>query len=140
MRQMLEPLGYVVTVANGGREAIRSLDRELIDLIVTDILMYDMDGFELIVALRKDFPEIPVIAISGGGNLGAETYLVIAKGFGADGVLLKPVACDELVKTIRAIESGSTRTESRSKPLAEWTVVEAQHASQEASHLHPVAS
>jgi CheY-like chemotaxis protein len=124
MQQALEPLGYAVSVATGGREALRTLNHDSVDLVITDILMLDMDGFELIAALRKDFPALPIVAISGGGSLGPDTYLTIAKAFGADGVLQKPVSRDELTVAIGAIEIGALRSASRGRlpaPLASRT-------------------
>ena len=118
MQQALEPLGYAVSLATGGREALRSLRHDSVDLVITDILMLDMDGFELIAALRKDFPGIPIVAISGGGSLGPDTYLTIAKAFGADGVLQKPISRDELAIAIGAIEIGALRSTSRPRPPA----------------------
>jgi CheY-like chemotaxis protein len=124
VQQALEPLGYAVSVATGGREALRSLNHGAVDLVITDILMLDMDGFELIAAVRKDFPAIPIVAISAGGSLGPETYLTIAKAFGADGVLQKPVSRAELAITISAIEIGTLCSPSRDRaplPLAPGT-------------------
>jgi CheY-like chemotaxis protein len=132
MNQMLRPLGYVVTFAVDGRDAIDSLNRESVDLVITDILMSDMDGFELIAALRKNFPDIPVVAISGGANLGADTYLMIAKGLGSAGVLRKPVTREELVLTINGIETGSLRAPWHGKPMADWKVVGRGSSHQEA--------
>jgi CheY-like chemotaxis protein len=86
--------------------------------------MLDMDGFELIAAVRKDFPAIPIVAISAGGSLGPETYLTIAKAFGADGVLQKPISRAELAIAISAIEIGTLRSASRGRlpaPLAPGT-------------------
>jgi CheY-like chemotaxis protein len=116
MQQALEPLGYAVSLATGGREALRSLHHDSVDLVITDILMLDMDGFELIAAVRRDFPAIPIVAISGGGSLGPDTYLTIAKAFGADGVLQKPISRAELAIAISAIQIGSLRSASRSRP------------------------
>jgi two-component system, cell cycle response regulator CpdR len=105
MRQVLEPKGYAVTVAIGGQEALRSLGRKPVDLVITDIVMPDGDGFELVAALRKNFPDTRVVAVSGGGNLSPDTYLVIARGFGVDAVLQKPVMHDELITAIKGVET-----------------------------------
>jgi CheY-like chemotaxis protein len=104
MLQVLEPQGYAVSVAVGGQEAIRSLDRKPVDLVITDIVMPEGDGFELVTALRKNFPDTRVVAVSGGGNLSPDTYLVIARGFGVDAVLQKPVMHDELMTAIKGVE------------------------------------
>ncbi len=108
MRQVLEPLGYAVGVASSGKEALRSLRQERVDLVITDLLMPEGDGFELIASLRKDFAGLHILAISGGGQVGADTYLTIARGLGVDMVLQKPIARDDLVMAITAVEARST--------------------------------
>jgi CheY-like chemotaxis protein len=108
MQQVLEPVGYAVMAATSGREALGLLNRKPADLLITDILMPDMDGFELIAAMRRTFPRMRIIAISGGRDLNPvsrETYLVIARGFGVDAVLQKPINRDELVTAIKGIEN-----------------------------------
>ena len=107
MRRILEPRGYSVSIATGGKEAIQSLNRRAFDLVITDILMPDVDGFQLIVLLRQNFPKTRCIAITGGGRINSDTYLLIARGFGADLVLPKPITNDTLVTAIRAIEARS---------------------------------
>ena len=108
MRQVLEPLGYVVTVAGSGRQALRLLRQERVDLVVTDLLMPDGDGFELIASLSKDFADLHILAISGGGQVGADTYLTIARGLGVDVVLQKPIVREDLMMAIKAVEARTT--------------------------------
>jgi len=109
MKRVLEPLGYAVAIAPNGRAAVQVLNREVIDLVITDILMPDGDGFELIEALRKNFPYTRIIAISAGAGsaagLTADTFLLIARGMRVDGILRKPITRDELVLAIQAIEN-----------------------------------
>ena len=83
------------------------LRRGPVDLVITDLLMPDMDGIELINALHKDFAGIRVVAMSGGGVLDAEFYLTMAKRLRADSLLKKPFTRDELLMAIEAIEAGS---------------------------------
>ena len=105
MRRVLAHLGYVVAISTDGHDAIRKLTRDPADLLITDMLMPHGDGFELIIALHRNFPTLPVVAMSGGGHLGPEVYLGMARGFRIDGVLRKPVTRDELVLAIKAIEN-----------------------------------
>jgi CheY-like chemotaxis protein len=108
MQTVLKPMGYTVSAAADGREALRLLNREPVDLVITDILMPEMDGFELITAMRKKFPGTRIIAISGGRDLSpvsGDTYLVIARGFGVDAVLRKPIMCSEFVTAIKGVEN-----------------------------------
>jgi CheY-like chemotaxis protein len=104
-RQLLESLGYTVSAAAGGRQALRILNQKTADLVITDLLMPEMDGFELITALHEKHPGIPIVAMSGGGNLSAEIYLKIAKGFRVDWLLKKPFARDELLTAVKVVEA-----------------------------------
>jgi DNA-binding response OmpR family regulator len=108
IRQSLEPSGYAVFVAADGKEAIRFLSRETVDLVITDVLMPDMDGFELIKVLHRDYPAVRVVAMTGGGQLSADTYLRMAQGFRVDWLLKKPFARDELLMAIKAVEIRSS--------------------------------
>jgi len=103
----LKRLGYSVAVASSGKEAIGFLRRETVDLVITDIVMPDMDGFELLGALSKKSPKLPVIAMSGGGQLSAGTYLKMAPGFHVAGTLYKPFNTESLSKVIKAVEASS---------------------------------
>jgi CheY-like chemotaxis protein len=108
MKRVLEPMGYQVTVATAGHDAIRLLTREPADLVITDMLMPHGDGFELIIALHRNFPTLPVVAMSGGGHLGPEAYLGMARSFRVNGILKKPVTRDELLLAIKAVENRPT--------------------------------
>lgn len=105
MQQVLETLGYAVTVAGNGREALASLRHSPVELVITDLIMPESDGFELIADLRRNFPHLEIVAISGGGHLGADTYLTIARGLGVDVVLQKPITRDNLVMAIKTVEA-----------------------------------
>jgi DNA-binding NtrC family response regulator len=107
----LNRLGYAVAVASSGKAAIGFLCRETVDLVITDIVMPDMDGFELLGALGERFPRLPVIAMSGGGQLSAGTYLKMAPGFHAAGTLYKPFNAEGLSKAIKAVETRSATLE-----------------------------
>ncbi len=62
---MLEELGYRISTASNGVEALEHFARHQFDLVVTDYKMPRMDGLELIVRLRKQTPDVPIILISG---------------------------------------------------------------------------
>src|SRR6478736_3897670 len=64
-RLILEAKGYEVKTASDGFEALVELRRSLPDLIISDLRMPNMSGFELLSIVRRRFPHIPVIAISG---------------------------------------------------------------------------
>ncbi len=101
LSQMLEKEGFEVAYAENGIKAERIYRKTSVDLVITDIIMPDKEGLETIVELRRDFPHIKIIAISGGGRIGPEPYLKIAKSMGAMFTFVKPIDRKELVDAIR---------------------------------------
>lgn len=97
IRSMLESSGYSVLLAANGKEAMRLLRTERADLILTDLVMPEQEGIETIKTLRREYPEIKVIAMSGafGGD-----YLRIAAYLGAHATLAKPIQMDKLLKLV----------------------------------------
>jgi len=74
-----------------------------IDLIITDIIMPEKEGIEIIRDVKKNHPKLKIIAISGGGRIGAHSYLNLAKSLGADQILEKPFSKKELISLIDSI-------------------------------------
>lgn len=103
LRQMLEREGLEVVEASDGKIGVRMFRQSPTDLVITDIIMPDKEGLETIRELSKDYPELKIIAMSGGGLIGPQHYLKIAKGFGAVRTFTKPVDRDELVTAIREL-------------------------------------
>ncbi|MCF8109766.1 MAG: response regulator [Desulfohalobiaceae bacterium] len=93
--------GYSTSVAENGKDGFRMYQDHPADLIVTDMLMPEMDGIETISAVRKENPEAKIIAISSGGRDAPEDYLVLAEHLGADRTFCKPVERAELVAAAR---------------------------------------
>jgi len=87
---MLEAAGYTVTTAEDGIQAPKVLASQAIDIVITDLLMPERDGLEFITEVRKKFPAVKIIAMSGGGHIARDSYLRIAKNFGAHVLLEKP--------------------------------------------------
>ncbi len=100
LRRTLERRGHSVIEAAEGRAALRTLDEARVDLVITDIVMPDMEGIETIQALRRTHPHLRIIAISGGGRIRAENYLEIATAFGAFRVFSKPFDNQDLFRAI----------------------------------------
>jgi len=69
--------------------------------VLTDVLMPDMDGTELLLALRRSHPEVPVVAMSGGGRISAVNYLDTMNALGAAAVPPKPFTEGELLAVIQ---------------------------------------
>ena len=106
MRKVLERADYEVVTADNGREAIALLDHTIPDLVITDILMPEMDGIEVITTLYDRAPDLPVIAVSGGGRLPKELVLGTAGVLGAVHTMSKPFDNEELLDKIAEILGG----------------------------------
>ena len=98
----LEGDGHQVVMAQNGKEALRSLARQDFDLIITGIVMPEMDGIELLRALRRRQAKPRVIVIAG-DQVGSVSYLSIARILGADATLSKPVLPSALKKEIERV-------------------------------------
>ena len=94
----LQGVGYEVVSAADGREGIEKCRAGPADLVVTDLYMQHQEGLETIQMLRKEFPGIPIIAMS--GAVLANTMLSIATKLGVARVLHKPFEFEELLKAI----------------------------------------
>lgn len=101
LRDMLQRAGYEVMEAVNGKQGQRIFYEHQIDLIITDLLMPVMPGSRLISILRNEFPDLKIIAISGGGSMyRSGSYLKIASDLGAQRILQKPFQQAELVKAV----------------------------------------
>jgi CheY-like chemotaxis protein len=88
--QLLKTAGYGATGVNKGRYGIKLLNERSFDMIITDILMPEMDGLEIICTIRKNYKHVPTIAMSSGGKIGPTTYLESALALGAKYAFQKP--------------------------------------------------
>jgi len=94
----LERAGYLVLTAENGKQGLRLLEHQAVDLILVDIFMPEMDGLELIPLLRKTQPATKIIAISGGS--GKMNHLETAKYLGAHDTLKKPFSLQTLLDAV----------------------------------------
>jgi CheY-like chemotaxis protein len=101
--EILEPQGYQILLAENGNRALEILDKEEIDLIITDIIMPDKEGIETILDIKKRLPHAKIIAMSGGGQLEANSYLSMAKRLGVNATLSKPFDPAKLLGMIQEI-------------------------------------
>lgn len=94
-------LGISVQTLEPSRDLLEKLDGVECDLLITDVLMPDVDGLEVIRAFRRTRQQVPVIAMSGGGEvLPATTGLQFSQAFGATRILVKPFTMRELKDVI----------------------------------------
>jgi CheY-like chemotaxis protein len=97
----LRNCGHAVLCARGGREAITLLQDRNFDLVITDLLMPDADGMEVIMAVREHQPSASIIAMSGGGEFFSSRHLLnLAASLGADEKLTKPFSRDVLLAAV----------------------------------------
>lgn len=117
---VLARAGFEVLGASNGREALDLCLRAPPDLVITDLVMPEMDGIELIRTLRKTLPWLPVIAVSGGLSTSARSarpILNAAKALGAAAVLPKPFRAHDLCRAIeRVLARGGDASPRRPAP------------------------
>ena len=104
IEMILVSAGYEVTAAGEGRTGLELQRASPVDVVITDIFMPDQDGIETIQRLRREYPMIKIIAMSGGGVFNKPTdYLTTARRLGAQQVLSKPFDADTLLDAVSAI-------------------------------------
>ncbi len=114
LKLMLERDGYEVAEAPDGIEGIRVYRQKPADLIITDLIMPNKDGIGMIIDLKKEFPNVKIIAMSGGGLNKPEGYLKGAKKLGAACTLTKPIDRDEMLRAIKdVLQSPSSQIDQR---------------------------
>lgn len=101
--EYLRRAGHEVTPATNGIEAMNRVDSQRFDLVITDLIMPDKEGVQVIMELRKKHPGIRIIAMSGGGRVNAEDYLAIARRLGATKTLSKPFTGEELLGAVSEV-------------------------------------
>jgi len=103
IRRMLKAEGHDIFEASNGEEAIEIYKNEIVDLLVLDILMPVKEGLETIKELKRDYPDVKIIAISGGGKVSPPYYLDLAMKFGAQKTFAKPFAWKKLIGTVNEL-------------------------------------
>jgi DNA-binding NtrC family response regulator len=100
LTRVLSCAGHTVREAENGRDGIAEFKRQRAALVISDIVMPDMEGIETILTLRGEEPEIPIIAISGGSD---PVYLRAAGRLGATATLEKPFLPDQLLSLVEGL-------------------------------------
>ncbi len=103
-RMWLEREGFEVYEAENGKKAMEVQQANSVDLLICDLIMPVQEGIETITQFRDNFPRIGIIAISGGGKIGPDSYLAVAEHLGAWRVFTKPVDMPVLIDTIKEWE------------------------------------
>lgn len=100
LRVTLEKEGYQVIEAPDGGKGIKLCRTHPVSLVLTDIFMPDKEGIETIIELKRDFPEVKIFSMSGGGSVGPETFLKISSQLGVLQTFTKPIDRKALVRAI----------------------------------------
>jgi DNA-binding NtrC family response regulator len=103
LRTALEREGHEVLEAHHGEEGIRLQQTMPAELVITDMLMPEMDGVEVIMEMRRQTPGLKIIAMSGGGRFGQTETLDIAKPLGAISTVRKPFRLEVMLETIERV-------------------------------------
>ncbi|MEI8207298.1 MAG: response regulator [Kiritimatiellales bacterium] len=104
LREMLTRLGYTVVSASEATQALGLVSLGCIDIVITDLVMPNMSGVELIIELKKRVPALKIIAISGGSlEEGPDGYLSRAQKVGVDRCLKKPFMLNTLSAMIKEL-------------------------------------
>jgi DNA-binding response OmpR family regulator len=103
LKLCLEADGFDVEVARNGQLALERLQQAPADVVVTDLFMPDQDGIETILELRKRFPEVRIVAMSGWTSSEGSDYLRVAREIGALETLKKPFDPQQLSRLLRAL-------------------------------------
>lgn len=105
LTKMFEKAGYTTMTANNGEEGISLFNTYGFDLVITDIIMPVMEGIETIIQLRSLSPDLKIIAMSGGGKVGAAEYLNTARLLKATAILKKPFTFNELIEILEKLKT-----------------------------------
>lgn len=103
LENMLIKAGHTVRTALTGTEGLRLFSQQKPDLLITDIIMPEKDGMELIAEIRRMARDVKIIAISGGADFIPDHYLDTAQLFGAQRILKKPFTIDDLTQAVDAL-------------------------------------
>jgi len=101
--QKLAGKGYEIIEACDGKEGLKLYHETRPDLVITDLIMPEKEGIETITELKREFPNVKIIAISGGGRNVPDAYLHMAKNLGAERTFSKPIDWPELIKAVREL-------------------------------------
>ena len=101
LQKVINRAGHTVCTAGDGQQALVLAEGQEFDLVITDLIMPDVEGVEMIMRFKKQHPRTRIIAMSGGGaRVSARSYLGIAQGLGVVRTLVKPFSNDELLQNV----------------------------------------
>jgi DNA-binding response OmpR family regulator len=101
--RILEAEGFQVALAGDGREGLKLMHNLKPRLVITDIIMPEMEGIETIREMRRERRDLKIMAISGGARMGNANFLDMARTMGADAIMEKPFEPEDLVAKVRQL-------------------------------------
>lgn len=107
LRILLQKEGYLTEEAPDGEKGLMLQRKNPADLVITDLIMPEKEGIETIREMKRDFPNVKIIAISGGGRVHTADYLKIAQHIGANRVFPKPFEKNEILAAVRELIGSS---------------------------------
>ena len=110
---LLEKSDYRMSVAKMPRDGMRILRDDAVDVLVVDIFMPKVSGLDIIRRLKRELPEVKILAISGGATIAGRDCLELAIDAGADDTLRKPLTARELIGSIQGLIPESPQEEVR---------------------------
>ena len=103
LRKLLAEAGHDVAEAEDGAAALALFRVQPFNLVITDIIMPEMEGIEIITTMKREQPNIRILAMSGGGRARVMDFLAVAGKAGADATLEKPFRKSELLDRVAGL-------------------------------------
>jgi CheY-like chemotaxis protein len=103
LTEVLTDAGYQVQQASNGKQALKLYASLPTDLVITDLVMPEKEGLEMIQELKQLYVNARIIAVSGGMRGGTQNYLKMAKALGAHRVLAKPFSHREILEAVSEV-------------------------------------
>jgi CheY-like chemotaxis protein len=100
---ILEDAGFRVHTASDGAKGLAVFHAVRPDVVLTDIIMPEKEGIAVTMEIRRECPDVKIIAMSGGGRMGKSDFLEIASKLGADLTLAKPFDGDQLLSALHEV-------------------------------------
>ncbi|RJX32932.1 MAG: response regulator [Desulfurivibrio sp.] len=102
LKRIFQGLGHMVITADNGAVGLKMMAQESFDLVITDIFMPEKEGMETIIEIKRDFPAVKILAVSGGNSQGCD-YLPMTRPLGADASLTKPFSREDIVSVVNGL-------------------------------------
>jgi CheY-like chemotaxis protein len=102
LTELLSVAGHEVCQASHGSEAMQVLRQKPVEVAITDAAASENGASEVIAALRREYPDVKIIAVSGGATGNPEDSLQLARALGARDVLEKPFTLDEVLHAVKS--------------------------------------